>query len=283
MKKFLALALGLVLVGTTVISLSDASRDAYHAYLYQQALKQGTERRFAAGQKVRVNKNVQKKEYTGRPAIQNLRYTQSKRDIFRAGNENSSELKFRPMSNTVGFAVAQSAREKLTIKNLDSTDMLVQTVVTDDFSVELPMGWNPIIEDGVLSVGDEQAFAVTIRRVEGICENVSFESCAMNVSNNLNHLENIGTKINSLGHVARLRQRTDRTLGTNEYTNTHTESFLGIYLGRDVFVTRYFVEEPETSNLFLIETIADRQWASEAVVVAKRLAYSFRMIPAVQE
>lgn len=280
MKKFLALTLAFVLVGTTVVSLSDASRDAYHTYLYQQALQQRSGRRFAETQRT-VTKEVvtQTKEYTGRPSIQNLRYPRNKRNIFAGTSATENmELKLRPMSNTIGFATERNSRETLAVKNLDATFLMVDTVVADKFSVELPKGWNPTIEDGTLRVGDGESFEITVRNMEGACENVSFDSCAINLSNDMNHLENVGAKINSLGRINRATQRTDRILGTNTYTSTHTESFLGTYLGREVFITRYFVQEPGTSNVFLLETIADRQFASEAIVVAKRLSSSFRMI-----
>ncbi len=278
MKKFLVLTLAFVLIGTTVISLSDASRDAYHAYLYQQSLQQRSERRFAAPQRV-VEETTTAKASVVRPTIQNLRYPRNKRNIFsgKSATENT-DLVLRPMSNTIGFSAQRAAREKLTVKNLDATFLVVDTVVADGFSVELPRGWNPTIENGMLSVGDGTTFEVTVRKIDGVCKNVSFQSCAINLSNNMNHLENVGAKINALSRVARLTQRTDRILGTNTYTATHTESFLGTYMGREVFITRYFVQEPETKNMFLLETIADRQFASEAIVVAKRLSSSFRMI-----
>ncbi len=279
MKKFLAMALGLVLIGTTIISLSDASRDAYHTYLYQQALKKRSERRSTPSRRVRTTITEEvKRERAKRPSLQNLRYPRNKRNLFGGGDQNVENRKVRPMSKTVGFATNRSSRERLKVKNLDPIHIVTQTIVTNDFSVELPKGWNPIVKDGVLSVGDEDSFSMEVRRIEDICENVSFESCVINLSKNLNRTENIGTKINSLGKVVRLTQNTDRILGTNEYTNTHMESFIGRLFGRDVFVIRYFIEEPGTKNVFLIDTITDRRFASEAVVVAKRLHNSFRMI-----
>ena len=272
------MALGLVLVGTTVIVSTDASRDAYHAHLYQQALQKRGARRFTAPQRTRSIKIAKQQDYTGRPTTQNLRYPSNKRNIYSNKTQNDSNRALRPMSKTIGYPTTRTSREVLRVKNLDPMYISVRTIMTEDFSVEIPKGWNPKVEDGVLRVGDADTFAITIRRAEDVCENVSFQSCAINVSNDLNHLENVGAKINSLGHVTRLTQNTDRTLGTNKYTQTHTESFLGTYLGRDVFVSRYFIEEPNTDNVFIIETIADRQLASEAVVVAKRLTKSFRMI-----
>lgn len=280
MKKFIALALGLVLVlGTTVVINSDASRDAYHAHLYQQALKKRDGRRFAPGYRAPSTKRVSnRQEYRGRAPIANLRYPKNKRNLFGATERGTAVRKLRPMSNTIGFATVRTARETLTIKNLDPMYIAMQTITTDEFSVEVPKGWNPKVEDGVLRVGDKDTFAITVRQIEDVCENVSFETCAITLSKNLNHLENIGSKINALGHIARLRQSTDRILGTNDYVKTHTESFLGTYFGRDVFISRYFVEEKGTENVFVIETIANRNLASEAVVVAKRLTSSFRMI-----
>jgi hypothetical protein len=280
MKKFLALSLAFVLIGTTVISFSDASRDAYHTYLYQQALQKRNERRFSAPQRAVVTETTKTKESVVRPTIQNLRYPRNKRNVFTGTSTTANmDLKLRPMSNTMGFAAERTPREKLTVKNLDATFLIVDTVATDDFSVALPRGWNPTVtESGVLEVGDGKTFEITVRKINQACENVSFQSCAINLSNDMNHLENVGAKINSLSRITRLTQRTDRILGTNTYTSTHTESFLGTYFGREVFITRYFVQEPGTTNLFLLETIADRAFASEAVVVAKRLSSSFRMI-----
>ena len=280
MKKFLALTLAFVLVGTTIVSLSDASRDAYHTYLYQQALQQRSARRFSATERTVVQKKTTElQKYVGRPSIKNLRYPRNKRNIFsRTTPIENKNLKVRPMSKTIGFPTERTSREKIAVKNLDATFLVTDTVVADRFSVELPKGWTPIVKDGILRVGDGKAFEITIRNLQEVCGSVSFNSCAINLSNDMNHLENVGTKINSLGRTTRLTQRTDRILGTNTYTSTHTESFLGTYLGREVFITRYFVQEPGTKNVFLLETIADRQFASEAVVVAKRLSSSFRMI-----
>ncbi len=279
MKKFLALALGLVLIGTTVITFSDASRDAYHAYLYQQALKKREGRRFAPGYRAPSTKTVVKRStYKGRAPIANLRYPKNKRNLFGATEQSATAGKLRPMSNTIGFATKRTARETLNIRNLDPMYIAMRTFTTDKFSVEVPTGWNPRVEEGVLRVGDKESFAITVHHLEDVCENVNFEVCAITLSKNLNHLENIGSKINALGHISRLRQNTDRILGTNDYVQTHTESFLGTYFGRDVFISRYFVEEPGTDSVFVIETIANRNLASEAVVVTKRLTASFRMI-----
>lgn len=280
MKKFLTLTLALVLVGTTIVSFSDASRDAYHTYLYQQALQQRSTRRFSVtGRTVVQKKTTALQKYTGRPNVQNLRYPRNKRNIFAGASATESKnLKMRPMSKTIGFPTERTSREKIAVKNLDATFLVTDTVVADRFSVELPKGWNPTIEKGILHVGDGKSFEITIQNLQEVCENVSFDSCAINLSNDMNHLENVGAKINSLSRVTRLTQRTDRILGTNTYTSTHTESFLGTYLGREVFITRYFVQEPGTTNVFLLETIADRQFASEAIVVAKRLSSSFRII-----
>jgi hypothetical protein len=280
MKKFLAMALGLVLIGTTVMSLSDASRDAYHTHLYQQALKTRAARRFATGKRARTTRDAALKlnrVRTKSPSLYNLRYPRNKRNLF-GGEQSNLDRRVRPMSKTIGFAANRTSREALKLKNLDPIHIVAQTVVTNDFSVELPRGWNPTVKNGVLRVGDKNTFSITVRRVEDICENVSFQSCAINLSNKLNHTENISTKINSGGKIVRLTQSTDRILGTNKYTNTHIESFVGTFFGRDVFISRYFIEEPGTENVFLIDTITDRKFASEAVVVAKRMQDSFRMI-----
>ena len=278
MKKFLAMALGLVLIGTTVITLSDASRDAYQTYLYQQALKNRAERRFSEGQRVRPTYDTEPTGRSVNPRLRNLRYPQNKRNLFGGTEKEQSNLKLRPMSNGLGFTVPQTTRETLTIKNLDPMDIAVRTVATEDFSLEIPLGWSPKIEEGVLKVQDNDVFEITVRKVEDVCNTISFQFCAINLSNSLNYVDNRSTKITKLGHIARLSQRTDRILGTNTYVNTHKESFLGSYLGRNIFVSRYFIEEPGTSNLFLIETIANKNVASEAVVVTKRLTNSFRMI-----
>jgi hypothetical protein len=278
MKKFIALALGLVLVGTTVMVTSEASRDAYHTHLYQQALKKRGARRFAEGQKVRTSKKKIIPHNRRRPLIQNTRYSKNKRNLFTGNRKENQNLKFRPMSKTIGFATARSPREVLKLKNLDPMFLRTQTIVTEDFSLELPRGWKPNVNEGILQVGDNKSFEITAQRITDVCENVSFKACAITLSKNLNHLENVGEKITSRGRITRLSQKTDRILGTNVYTDTYTESFIGTYLGRDVFVIRYFVQEPETNNVFLIQTIVDRELASEAVVVAKRLEKSFRMI-----
>ena len=280
MKKFLAMALGLVLIGTTVITLSDASRDAYQTYLYQQALKNRAERRFSEGQRVRPTYDTEPTGRSVNPRLRNLRYPQNKRNLFGGTEQEQSNLKLRPMSNGVGFTVPQTTRETLVIKNLDPMNIAVRTVATEDFSLEIPLGWSPKIEEGVLKVQDSDVFEITVRKVEDVCNTISFQFCAINYSNNLNYVENENsrTKIMKLGHIARLSQRTDRILGTNAYVNTHKESFLGSALGRDMFISRYFIEEPGTSNLFLIETVANKNLASEAVVVTKRLTNSFRMI-----
>ena len=275
MKKFLGLAIGLVLVGAAIVPFTDASRNAYHTYLYQQSLNKRN-RRFAPVRRVRPNTTVVKRDTTGKPAVQNLRYnTGSKRDLY-AGRQ-ATATKVRPMSDTIGFPTTRPEREELTIKNFDPISMKMQTVVTDGFSVELPEGWTPNMEEGQFRVEAGDALVITIRRMDEVCENVSFQSCAIALSGDLNHLENVGGKINTLSRVARMTQLNNRHKSSFEQTKTFTESFLGTYLGKEAFITRYFVQDGE-GDLYLLEAVAERDYASEAVLVARQLFNSFRII-----
>lgn len=275
MKKFLGLAIGLVLLGAAIVPFTSASRNAYHSYLYQQSLNKRN-RRFAPVQVVRNQNDVVKSEAMGKPVFQNLRYTTgSKRDLY-AGKEVSA-AKTRPMSETIGFPTAKVERAELVIKNFDPINLKMQTVVTDGFSVELPEGWTPEMKNGTFRVEAGDNFAITIRRMNDVCDSVSFQTCAMTLSGDLNHLENVGGKINSLSKITRLYQKNNRHIGSFEQTETFTESFLGAYYGKEAFITRYFVQDGE-GDLYLLEAIAARDYASEAVLVARQLFNSFRII-----
>ncbi len=200
MKKFIALALGSVLIGASIVAFSDASRDAYHAYLYQQALKDRSERRFSNAQRVRATYTQESGERSEHPSLRNLMYPQNKRNLFGAPETEKSNLKVRPMSDAVVFSSANTtSRQTLTVTNLDPMHVAVKTIATDDFSVEIPRNWNYRIEEDVLHTGSENTFKITIRRIEDACKDtLGFQSCAINLSNNLNRLDNIDQRITSL-------------------------------------------------------------------------------------
>ena len=275
MKKFLGLAIGLGLVGAAIIPFTDASRDAYHTYLYQQSLNKRN-RRFAPVQRVRTQRTVVRRNRTGQAAIQNLRYTTgSKRNLYAGRSTNSTKV--RTMSRTIGFPTTRVVRTTFAVKNFDPINLKMQTVVTDNFTVELPEGWMPTMKDGMFRVEAGDALVITIRRVENLAESVSFIASAIALSGDLNHLENIGGKINSLSRVTRMSQKNNRHKDSFEQTETFTESFLGTYYGKEAFITRYFVQDGEGS-LYLLEAVAERNYASEAVLVARQLFNSFRII-----
>lgn len=277
MKKFLGLAIGLVLIGAAIVPFTDASRNAYHTYLYQQSLNRKN-KRFSPVKikRVQANQTIVKRASTGKPAIQNLRYTTgSKRNLF-AGKEVAA-TKVRPMSKNIGFPTQRPERVTIPVTNFDPINLKMQTVVTDNFSVELPEGWMPEVSNGVLTVNAGNALAISIKKHEDVCENVSFQACAITLSGDLNHLENVGGKINTLSRVTRLTQKNNRHKNTFDQTTTFTESFLGTYYGKEVYITRYFVQDGD-GDLYLLEAIADREYASEGVLVARQLFNSFRII-----
>lgn len=275
MKKFLGLAVGLVLVGAAIMPFTDASRDAYHTYLYQQSL-QKRNRRYSPLKRVRTVRSANAQSINRKVVFQNLRYDAgSKRDLYAAKVNTASKL--RPMSNTISFSNVKRSRESVVVRNFDPINLKMQTVTTDEFSVELPEGWTSSVRDGHFTVEAGDALDITIRRLDDACENVSFQSCAISISRNLNHVDNIGGKINSLSRITRLYQKNNRHLNSFEQTETFTESFLGTYLGKKSFITRYFVRDGE-GDLYLLEAVASHDYTSEAVLVARQLFNSFRII-----
>jgi len=282
MKKFLSLALGIVLLGGALITVTSASRDAYHQYLMKQTrehrdMRRSTDRLGVAPRTVRTTT----KSYgrTREAAMKNLRYPVANKRFFydNTPDHTRMDLEIRAATEAIRSTDTSEFGRAVLPKMLIGYSIPMETYANDFFSMEIPTGWTPTHIDGTFVLRNDGQFEVTVKRVEDACTNESFTMCAMAHSYGQN--SELVTYVQPRSQVLRRTQKTDKILGSFDRVSTLTESFIGTIDGQnEKFFTRYFVQGID-GEAFVIEVRSTRGYASRAIAISKQMFDSFRLYP----
>ena len=292
MKKTFALVLGFVLIGASVISFTNASRDAYHQYMYQQRRQtthapvvhqrptRNFSRRMGAYSRSRVYRRDT--ESYGINPSQNTRYPQddirnrdalSKAQILRTTNNTVA----RPSSDRfMGRTHMNDHRMgRITFKQtVDALDKFI-TYENEKFSMKIPFGWRATNEDAHAFVHPRSDYTVTVKHIDDVCTDTGFQACAITLSKDLNH-KNPAEKIAIMGSIERQSHFYGTVLNEPLQTRTYTESFPALIGGKDVYIARNFVADLE-GGMYIIETRTGLMNAASFVGVSKKVFDSFQV------
>lgn len=307
MKKYIILGLGLFFLGGAVVSFSEASRDAYHAYLYQQAKvrrvagqyqrddayqrpirhfaeRQGDFNRATVGQKT-SDKNVGTAQL-----LPNYRYpTYGKRNFYSPRNaaehEDVVQHAVRGSTNRMGpFQYKRSTRlPMIQFKNTQKEVARdLATFTNNTFSLQIPASFdekNMEAEKIVFASTDEQV-RLEVRHVEEGCTNVSFDTCAVALSKDMNHktldAKSPAEKINVTHQVVR-QSGQGGVAADGSMTNTFMEGFGGQIKNQDLYFSRFFVEGL-AGDVYVLEVQAPRTKMYKYLETIKKIFDSFRII-----
>jgi len=273
----------------SILSMSFASREAYHAYLISKQNSDKTYQRFSEGRTNQIKKILQRKRAASatnksRARIQNLRYSQENtRDTYSKASSNKN-LKARPSSNAIRYSWSSALHRKAVIAHpIKDQKINVQTYANEAFSLQIPTGWKNTTTDSHTFRNPENDFVISIKKLPAnTCSEVSgFDACAISISKNENRLDLPGSgSLLASSRIVRQSSLSDTFLGKpNLWTRTFTESFSAyVPQSGDQLINRYYVEDLDY-GVYLIETTSSVYKAKDNIKISKKVFDSFRIYP----
>ncbi len=300
MKKNLSLVIGLALVVGAVVSFSEASRDAYHAYLNGYS-RFNTYRGGDAWSKVpnlterngvyyRISDSHQ--EFYPEeldidiPEKYEYGYAGESMDAARrVGNKYSSEeLPYRPSTDRViglggDYKVRNVRRSQINFYQTSGVTHSLKNYETEDYSLQLPVGWIASEEAANVFTSPNSSMVVSITKYDNeTChKSLSFTFCAAQLSDNESETADlyVTSRINRSFHDS------DTILNElNVQTPTYQESFSAQlpYDGEEKYVTRFYAQDLVDGGVYMIQTVTDMKEAASFVDTFKEIQDSFRIV-----
>ncbi len=284
MKKNTLLVLSFLLLLSGVISLAFASRDAYHSYLSQtESNRRGDNKRILSVRQksfTPIQTGMEKTRLLRNSAARDLAETaeEKQRRTVRERFAPEPEYKRRVFSSRKNKWSQPLQREEMGLRtiSLKETDASVlETYKNTTFSIQVPQNWKLLDEEGHVFVSQEKDYILSVERVDMPCSNQSFTECVMALSKSKNGHGN--NRLLTLSRVARLHQFTNTIKGSRIQTETFTEGFSTTLLGRELYVSRYYVSDLE-GNVYIIEVHINHDVAPQYIFTTKRIFDSFRIL-----
>jgi len=292
MKKIFLFGLGAMFIATTVISFSEASRDAYHTYLYQ------TTRRFSrtpSTLKVRPfsTKNYSRnlKAFVEKSTVEGNYFRQARnlRESNYGGEYRSIQVMTtrpnRPSTKRITpvWNSPLKARSAFVVKKIQDVTTEFETYENDTFSVQIPVGWTPGMDtEKHLFTSPNSDYTISIKKYEPeTCEDaLSFYTCAVSISKTENNLAANGRgKMINTSRIVRQINFSDTVLHERIQTRIFTESFSARVLNnKDEFVNRFIVADVD-GDVYVIETRTDTINAPKYIGISETIFDSFRIFP----
>ncbi len=280
MKKFIALTIGLSLLGAAlIVPMSSASREAYHSYISQKIKESGRYRHYAfrrGNQKTILfpRKNVVRRDVALHLHRNYLIPRIGKRNLHRT-NVSNRNLKLRTSTNRVlGMNVVAKNSHRQAVPVAKNTLLKSDFVNYNNeiYSLEIPA--NSIVNDQDGTLNSElplSSVKFLAKKLDNKCSE-NFELCARAISRTRDYQGDIYRTSKSV----RQYQKTDIVLGEiGLNSKKFVEGFVGVKEGKYSFIAR-FVVAGEDGDVFLVEVKSDLNDIDQAVAIAKRLFASFR-------
>ena len=291
MKKNCLLFLGILLVaGGAFISLSDASRDVYHAMMYQRSKVQSTQpsrtvtrpyRPFSerTGSWRMIQTTRRSSNDPGQNTSRNLRYpTRGKRYYYTSdcGDNCAATTVSRPSTDRITPLRYTSKRGVLRVQAFDPNLRYVG-FVNDSFKMDVPAGWD---REGNYTFRPSYVdVTLDVRYLESECGNhVGFDACAMAISKDRNHV-NPAEKLVPTTRVEKTSGYAHVMLGEPTVQNaTFMEAFQGVDRGEESFIARYYVSDG-AEGVYVLEVKGPAAFAGELLGMSKHVFDSFHIQP----
>lgn len=284
MKKSLALVIGITLVGASIIPFSEASRDAYHNYLYKTG---ENENRFAEG-RTRIN-TVKRYGSQTQQGVNYYRNYRGSRDAFERSNairrDDQVTRSNRPLRpSTFRWAPKSGqplSRGSLLVRNVQNQNIPFYTYENEEFSLQIPKGWTNSSEDTHTFTNENGDYTVSIKKFSNKACSTSenFTGCAVKLSKSENNLAVPGDgKLVITSRIVRQAYNTDTILDTpGVYTKVYTESFTANGLSAsEKYINRYYAQDTD-GEVFLIETETTPKLSGKYLSISNTIFDSFRI------
>lgn len=296
MKKTIVLALGLALTAAGFsLPLSEASRDAYHAFMtqpenladyrhYTESLSSNRLRNFLMDGRATSQADTtyrQSRNYRG------SRYN------FNLGSRPmaDADLTARPSTDRIAPNTTQTIRTTYQPRTTITPALVNQVLASlytfenDQFSLLLPNGWDltGFADEVHVYSNDVSDYSLRVKYFpKNTCgQSLGFTTCAAQLGKAENYRAVDGSgKLEITSKIVRDSRKADTVLNRlNVKTDTYTEQFNALVpFGGQRTLSRYFVASPD-GGVFLIEANADNREAAAYTEITKRVFDSFRIYP----
>lgn len=290
MKKIIAITSGSFLIAACLITpLSNASSLAYHNYIFKSQLTKKN-KRFAQGRRTTKMARSQKLMSEKKSPLRNYRYpVTGKRNLYeKESKQNKKETStkyfyFEIEEKTVSEnknknqSWAFNQRKKVPKLNINKKINISQQLKTHnnkEYTIQLPYQVTEYEKDFFYS--RNMGLSFTIKHIES-CKSVGFSACAINASRNENHIST-RNKISNISQIKRQLSMSDSM--KNEIsiqTPTLTETFEGVYLGNENFISRHFIADG-IGGMYLIDAQTKKENSGRDLETIKKVFDSFRII-----
>lgn len=281
MKKFIALTIGLSLLGSAlIIPFSNASREAYHSYISQKVKRDGSYRH-STDYKGRYDRQLnnrtfvrKNRNFLGRSYSNSLLPKVGKRNLYQS-KSNNPNLRLRTTTNRLfGSKYTNTGSHRLAIStNLNlAKEFNYETYSNELFSLEIPTeSTTEAINNELNLVIPMSSMEISVKKLSQKC-NKRFNLCARSIAMTLDRAEDLYRNSKS----ALQFQKTDSILGEMVLDKgKYVEGFIATKEGKNSFVARFIVEGKD-GDMFLIETNSNLKDINTMVYIAKNLFQSFR-------
>ncbi|MCK5461242.1 hypothetical protein KAI58_04625 [Candidatus Gracilibacteria bacterium] len=272
MKKIFIIGLGSLFIATLIATpFSEASRDVYHSYLYNQHLEKKENRFSPYSYSNRIVKQSRVKKE--RKKIRNQRYpVGNKRNLY-TRHSYSSSRSLRPSSSRILAFRRSTSDRNLRIRRISKVLNNFETQEYKDFSIQVPSSMEKKGENYFFNEVNGLSFLV--KHVEE-CNGISFTSCAIAVGKDANSTTT-RDKISNISRIQRQLTKGNTILDDISIkTEIFTETFEGIYLGKELFISRYFVADG-LGGVYMIEAQTSKRNGARDMGIIKKVFDSFRI------
>lgn len=298
MKKTIVLALGLALTAAGFsLPLSEASRDAYHAFMtqpeniddyrhYTESHSSNRLRNFRLGGEATTMDQEgvdyrQSRNYRGSRYNFNLR---SRATADMALTVRHSTDRIAPNTSQT-IRTTYQPRTNITPAIVNQVLASLYTFENDQFSLLLPNGWDltGFADEVHVYSNDVSDYSLRVKYFpKNTCgESLGFMTCAAQLGKAENHRAVSGAgKLEITSKIIRESREADTVLNRlSVKTDTYTEQFNArMPFSGQRTLSRYFVASPD-GGVFLIEANADYREAAAYTEITKRVFDSFRIYP----
>jgi hypothetical protein len=292
MKKIFLFGIGVMFVATTVISFSEASRDAYHSYLYQTTrrfsrtpstlkVRPYSTKKYSRDEKSFVQESENKNDFRKFKNLRESNYgkTYSNTQVMKTRANRHSTNRITPV-----WTNPLQSRGSFVVKKIEAVTMKFETYENDTFSVQIPKGWTPDsnIEEKHIFTSPNSDYTISIKKYEPeACEDsLSFFTCAISISKTESRLAANGRgKMLNTSRIVRQTNFSDTVLNERVQTRIFTESFSAKCLdNQETFINRFIVADLD-EDVYLIETKTNVLNASKYIGISEKIFDSFRIYP----
>ena len=233
------------------------------------------------------HQNLASKSGQRRPAIKqhvqlipNQRYSLA--DTRNAFRDRYNSLKTDRAARVVSHIYTgwkQSLKKgKISLKRIQNTRTVFQTYENEEFTIQVPKNLDlRTREYGHFFENKRSDFRILVRNIESGCGEEAFTTaCVANLSRDENRRD-FKNLISYTTQLVRQKGTTDIIFNDHSAVPVMSESFVTHVLGDEIYVSRYFVEDPSSEGVYMIESRNDVRTTHEHMDEIRKIFESFRV------